>query len=132
MRIYIIIAIVSASVGAGLVYWLYPRTVTEVQTKETIKKDVVTVVHEVVRKDGTIDRTTEITDHTKETSRTSSTQTIAPKIPVWALRGEAYAETGRGPGWYTVGLERRLIGPFWAGIQATTKHDYGFTIRMEF
>jgi len=81
-KLFILAVVILAAFGLG--YWkgnsAAPKTI-EVE-KETIKRDVKTVVREITRSDGTKETITEIVDKTKEQASRSNTVMPVPKTAV--------------------------------------------------
>lgn len=91
---------------------------------EVVKKDVVTVIKEIVRPDGTKETVTTITDKTKETSKkdskSESSTVIVYAKPQWRVQSSSSLETNPKFG---LGLERRVLGSVFMGIGTTNVKD---------
>lgn len=131
MNKYIIIAILAIVIGAAGMYFLGPKR-TSIVEKEVIKKDIVTVVKEVKRPDGTTETTTTTTDHSQQTN-TNTSNFVADKKHDWNLR--LLSEINNydlSKIEYGIGVERRILGPFFAGAYAVTNKTVGVSIGCEF
>jgi hypothetical protein len=113
----------------------FSRTETIEVEKEQTQKNVVTIVKEVVRPDGSRETETTTTDKSKETKDTkSSVSVVAPPRPDWHL--SVAAQTKFNPiemkPIYGVQIERRILGPFSAGISVNTERSIGLVVGYEF
>src|SRR4051812_40752593 len=114
----LLIALVLLGFGTGFFVSqrFYGITKTETVEKEVVKRDVVTVVKEVQRPDGTKETTTTSTDHSTEKRDATLISVLAPKPPDWhASLGAATSFKGLEP-IYSLQLERRILGPFSLGV----------------
>ena len=100
---------------------------------EVIKRDVHTVIREVVRPDGSKEVVTVIDDKTRETNKKeSSKETIITNIkPQWRVQGIADLTHLAAPV-YGVGIERRILGPVFAGAFVKANREYGVSVSLEF
>lgn len=133
MKAIAITALIALLLGAGIGSQLFPKIKTEtVETeKEVIKRDVVTVVKEVVRADGTKEIITTTTDKTKEkkdstvTSKVlasnyhASISVITDNIQLTDLK-------------YQLQVEKRIIGDVFLGAVINSKKEAGLTVGLEF
>lgn len=127
-----LVIIVAGALGLG--FWagseFMPRIETKIEERETVKKDVVTIVKEVTRPDGSKERTETIVDRSKEKKQQSSThQEVAPlagyRLSVAALKSSDKE-------YYALSAERRLFGPYWLGVSYNTKNELGLSVGWEF
>ena len=87
LRNGLILAVIGL-VGYGIGRYAQPGKVEVKETiKEVIKKDVVTVVKEIVRPDGTKETETTTTDRSTETSDSSKNSKITAQRPAWKVNG---------------------------------------------
>jgi hypothetical protein len=107
---------------------------TEIQEREVIKRDIVTVVREVKRPDGTVERSEVTTDKSKERKQVESTVLVSvkPAVPLNRLGVTAHTDNFRQADSYTLSYERRLAGPLWVGLNYNTKQVYGASLAWEF
>lgn len=140
MRQLVIVAVISAAIGVGLTRFYWPKIDTKitVQEKEVVKKDIVTVVRTIVKKDGTSESVSTTTDRSVEQSDKQQITIVSAK-PSWdvslgALTGLKTLEPA-----YQVQVQRRILGPFKVGIIAgVSQHmnmsdqKLGLSIGMEF
>lgn len=125
-------ATVAVSVAGTKYLWPNVQTKTEVVEHETVRKDVVTVVKEVVRPDGTKESTTTIVDRSKETSDSKSTEIKIAARPQWFFQVGAITKSLTDKPDYSLGINRRILGPLFIGANYTTNNNFGLTIGMEF
>lgn len=126
-----IIGALALGVGIAGTRYLWPRIEYKhtVQEKEVIRKDIVTVIKEVVRPDGSKETVTEIVDRSKESSTRKETLTKAAQ-PQWSVG--AYTTFNEKIPTYTVTVDRRILGPFSLGVYGQTNSTFGAGIRLEF
>ena len=124
---YILIALAAV---AGTRY-LWPRVEYKhtVEQKEVVRKDVVTVIKEVVRKDGSRETVTEIVDRSRENSSRTETK-VSTKKSEWSL--SLLLKSKLGEPVYGLMAQRRLLGPVWVGVGASTDRQIMATIGLEF
>lgn len=130
--LYATLILLALAIGYYLGRTLDPKIETQIEEVEVIKRDIVTIIKEVTRTDGTKDTTTTIVDRSKERKETDihTTETIPAsqnKIAVAANTSQF-----RDIDSYTFSYERRLIGPVWLGAQYNTKQVYGLSLGLEF
>lgn len=123
-RNWIIITIVFALAGysAGR-FFTKPQVVTKtvevIKEVEVVKRDVKTVIKEIVRPDGTKETRTVIKDRTKEETRTEtdrSTQTKVTNLPQFRIRSGFGYDFISKQSYYPVGFEKRFWGPVSLGL----------------
>ena len=119
--------------GVGLGSQIFPRIKTEtVETeKEVVRKDVVTVVKEVIRPDGTKETTSTTTDKTKENkSATVTSKTLASNyhISISATTNDIKLQEIV----YGVQVQKRIAGPLFLGLTVNTQKQAGISVGMEF
>lgn len=103
--------------GAGR-YFQPPRIETkiEVQEKEVIKKDVVTVIKEITKPDGTKELVTVITDKSTEKKDKQFESVVSkPAEKQWlaSVGVNPFAVTDT----YSAKIDRRVLGPIFVGGQ---------------
>lgn len=129
----LILVVATATISAGLTrfYWPAIETQTVEVTKEVVRTDIRTVTRLIERPDGTKESVTETIDRsTKHESNTSSSTVYARKD--WFLGIGASTELKRLEPVYNVQINRRILGPFYVGAQATTRGSIGLNLGMEF
>jgi hypothetical protein len=128
-------AAIIAALGFGIYIGksYYSRTETVEVEKEVIRKDIQTVVREIVRPDGTRSTETVTTDKSKEKRDSqASTTVVAPPLPNWHISA-SYARTLENPApVYGLQVEKRLLGPFSVGLRAQSDKYVGLVIGYEF
>lgn len=143
----IIAIIVAVFVLFGLGYYLGrrltpPKEIVKLQEVEKVvykeNKDVVTVIKEVTRPDGTKEKTTQIVDKSVIASDTTiekkyEKSIIPDKESRWLFSGGASAKIGDFNNIkYEAQVSRRIIGPFFGGVKADTAGNVGLLLTMEF
>jgi len=118
----------------GLGFWMGSqfnvRTETKVEERETVKKDVVTVIKTVTRPNGVKERTKTVVDRSKEKKDIKSVQREVVPLPGYRLSIAAIKSSDREI--YQLSAERRLFGPYWLGISYNTVNQYGLSLGWEF
>lgn len=130
----ILIFLILFGIGYGVGRYTTPEKVrTEIVEKEVVKKDVVTVIKEIVNKDGT--KTTETIIKDKSQSQTDSlnlseTTYSKSKYKINAMVGSQNFDFVNPV--YGLMVQKRFIGPFFLGAYGTNKKDIGLTVGFEF
>jgi hypothetical protein len=126
----IAILIVSFIVGAGLGYYLKKPQTIEKQTEiEVVKKDVVTVVKEITKPDGSKEIVTTTTDRSQENRAKDKVIKTQPKRD-WKI--SASVEKNDKREFYGLGIEKRIFDNIWVGVKANTDKSVGITVGVEF
>lgn len=122
----------TALIAGVLVYHFLPQVQEriKVQEKEVVKKQVVTVVKEVVRPDGSRETNTTITDNSTG-SRTSSLDLVKLKKSWHASVGTEWS-FDKEPQSYSLGVQYRVLGPFFIGGSVSTDKRAGLSLGWEF
>ena len=125
-------ALIAIALGAGIYIGKSQFSKTVEVEKEVTRTDVVTVVREVVKPDGTKETTSTTTDHSISKRDSTSTTSLAPRQPDWHV-SVSYSKTFSDPApVYGLQVERRILGPFSLGVRADTEKTIGIVIGMEF
>lgn len=139
---YIVIAVLAVGgLGYATGRYLQPAKVEirieeKIKEVEVVKHDVRTVIREVTRPDGTKETETVIEDKTQE-SRQKESERKEEKIvtndkPQWKANVLLTTKQGLlGPA-YGASVERRILGPIFAGAFANTDKVIGVTVGIEF
>ncbi len=126
MKNYVYSLLFGLAIGAATVWYFYPRVEVRTEIEETVRRDVVTRI--VERPDG--GKETIIIDRSKEHS-TSVTEISPPKLwlaSVGASSGDNLSRDFK----YSASVQRRVVGPFFAGLQADTEGSIGMLLTVEF
>lgn len=139
----VIILLAMTGIGYGAGRYLQPAEIkTEVKEVvkevEVVKHDVKTVTDTVERPDGTKETHTVTEDHTVDRTKKDSTKdsttvidSLKPQWRVEAMAGTGLHDFGLNPT-YIVGAQRRILGPFSAGIWGSNKQEIGISVSFEF
>lgn len=131
MNKYVAVLVLGIVAGALAVYQFRPPEVrVEVQEKEIVRTDTKTVTRVVERPDGTKETVIESTDKSvsKATKSESVTKTLQKNWNV-AIAAHTNRELELH---YSVHVQRRVLGPFYAGVSANTIGMVGLSLGMEF
>lgn len=129
----LILLVIVAVVSAGVTRYFFPQIEyknVEI-TKEVTKTDVKTIVKEVVRPDGTKETITETTDKSVK-HETSKNETLLMAKKQWMVDVGARKMLENSDMFYDLQVQRRILGPFFAGVKASTDKSIGVSIGMEF
>jgi len=133
MRVYIGIAVVCLLLGAALEFKLNPpKTVTNTVTQEVTKTDVVTVVKEIKKPDGTVETDTTTTDKTIVDTDTK-TQTTVLQSKQWTVYLQIVPHT---QDWtrpnYEIGAYKKWLGDLSVGGSYRTDGTVGLGLLYSF
>ena len=136
MKNMLIAVAVALIVGFGLGSQLMPKTKVETVEveKEVVRKDIVTVVKEVVRPDGTKETTSTTTDKSKEQKSTAST-TKVQAAKYHASLSASPSDISLSNIRYTLSLEKRILGDIFAGASVSRDNfetRLGLSVGLEF
>jgi len=104
-----------------------PKTEQVEVVKET--KDIITVVKEITRPDGTKETVTEIKDKSKVNS--NSTTTIKADQRLWKATAMVGAGTDLKP-FYGGAIERKVLPNIGVGVWGMTNSTAGISVSIEF
>lgn len=124
--------VAALAVSATKRLWPTIDTKLTIQEKEVIKKDIQTVIKEVVKPDGTKETVTTIVDRSKESSKKTLEQIVTKKNDWFVAAGaEAKLNELNTPS-YKVEVNRRIIGDIFVGATANTQGTVGLQIGFTF
>lgn len=142
MKNYIIVSVVSLLIGAGIVNYAFPpkvETIVQEVTKEVevVKRDIVVVTEKITQKDGTIVEKTRTEDKsidtTKKDSQASSRTTVTnEKQYRVSVRAGTKTLNSNPEIIYSLGIEKKLIGPLNVGVHGSTDKQYGLSLSYDF
>lgn len=124
-----------AATAAGLlVHYYLPRieTKTVVQTKVVVQNDVRTITKIVERPDGSKETVTETVDRSTKDSTASKTELKMARKD-WQISAQALASIKHldAPE-YAVNVQKRLLGPLYAGLLVANSGRVGISLGFEF
>jgi hypothetical protein len=129
-------AVVLLVLGYSIGRYITPPTEitkTEIEEREVIKRDIVTVVKEVTRPDGTKETITETTDKSKEKrDKTVESLVSIPKEKQWHISAGVERAKLDSVDIYSLTVERRIFLGGYAGVRVNTDKQIGLTIGYEF
>ena len=134
---YVLVALVLIAVGYAAGEHYAPEKIKEVVVeKEVEKKNDNVSTHTVIteKPDGSKVTTTDTVDKsvTLVTDNKTDTTVVTNKKTDWHVAlGEKYDYSVTGH-YYTVSIERRVLGPIFLGVQGSTEKSVGVTIGLEF
>lgn len=126
------VVIAALAVGATKRLWPTVDTKLTIQEKEVIKKDIQTVIKEVVKPDGTKETTTTIVDHSKESTKKQVEQIVNKKNDWFVTAGaEARLNDLQNPV-YKIEANRRILGDIFVGATVNTQGAVGVQLGFTF
>ncbi len=126
------VVVAALAIGATKRLWPTIDTKVTVQEKEVIRKDVQTVIKEVVKPDGTKEIVTTIVDKSKESSTKKSEQIIMKKNDWFVAAGaEAKLNDLNNPV-YKIEANRRILGDIFVGGTVNTQGAVGVQVGFSF
>jgi hypothetical protein len=134
LKVYGIVALVFLlSLGGAYQYGKSKATVvTQVQEVEKVveKRDVITVVKEVTRPDGTKETITTKEDKSVINSKREKETTVAKNN--WFISAGAGYNFDKTAAVYQVDINRRVLGDLFIGAYGTTNKELGIKVGIEF
>lgn len=127
-RYVALIAVVALGVGVGIGVTQAPTKIQEVE-KVVEKKNVVTIVKETKKPDGTIEKKTTIKD--KSSTVKDTAKLIENKRADWKASGLVGIST-KGEQVYGISIDRRILGNVFVGVWGHTGATAGISVGMEF
>lgn len=129
-----IYTLVVAALAVTATKRFYPTIDTKVtvQEKEVVRKDVQTVIKEIVKPDGSKETVTTIVDKSKESS-TKQSEVIVNKKNDWfvAAGAEARLNNLQDP-IYKIEANRRILGDIFVGATVNTQGAVGVQVGFTF
>lgn len=134
-------ALIIGLVGYAIGRYMQPAEVITKQVEvvkeiEVVKRDVKTVIKEVVRPDGSKETVTTIDENTRERTRRESdvkTEVVqSPAKPQWEAGVMVKASLNNIIPVYGIQVERRILGPFSVGVQGWSDTTAGVSLNIEF
>lgn len=125
----LLLVLLVAAASCAATKWYWPSYKVETREHETVVTKVVTQIRHVKAPDGSETTDTIIVD----TGREDRNRTVNTK-PASKWHAQASIHTafdGLKPE-YSLGVERRILGPFFVGLQARTDGSVGLGLGMEF
>ena len=124
----VIIAGLALMLSHGTAYYYGYKKPPQVEIKqvETVRKNVVTVVKEIERPDGTKEKETTIVDKSKESTKTN---TSIKKQEFQYLVGISYNFSNQA---YKLDASRRLFGPVFGTVEASSNGNLFVGVKYEF
>lgn len=129
-----IYTLVVAALAVAATKKFYPTIDTKVtvQEKEVIRKDVQTVIKEIVKPDGSKETVTTIVDKSKESSVKKSEEIVMKKNDWFVAAGaEARLNDLNNPV-YKIEANRRILGDIYVGGTVNTQGAVGVQIGFSF
>lgn len=133
LKYTLILVAVTSVISAGVTRYFFART--EIQTvevqKEVVKNNIQTIIKTVEKPDGTKE-TTETIEDKSVTNESTMEKTVQSNPPQWMVDVGSRVSFSDKVLLYDVQVQRRILGPFFAGVKASTDKSVGVSIGMEF
>ena len=119
--------------GAALVWQFARRVDTRIQVQEKIvtQNDVKTITRTVERPDGTKETLQTVVYRSQQAS-TTKVDVQKAKRPDWLVGVSAGSQLSHLGLTYGASVDRRVIGPVFAGVYGRTDGEFGLNVRLEF
>lgn len=127
----LVLPVLGAIVISALVRYYWPRIETKTVTQTKVVETTRTITKIVKHKDGTEE--TLIDSTTNSVATKDRTATKAAVVSNWhtslsaAKKFDDFEATRA-----QISIERRILGPIWAGALLSTNHEVGLIIGLEF
>lgn len=133
-KIYTALIAVALGLGVYIGKQAFSVTKTVEVEKAVVRNDIVTVVKEVVKPDGTKEIVSTTTDKSVERKDSTVVKAVAAPQPQWHISASASVQPSSGSYQPVYGLqvERSILGPFSIGVHADTNKQIGLVIGYEF
>lgn len=115
----------AALLGAGIVYYFWPRIQQNTEIQTVVQHDVRTVIHTVHLPNGTTTTDTTTVDHSKDT-------VVAPIPTHWYAAVGVSSKVDHYIPVYSLTIAHRILGPFSLGASADTEGRLGLTVGATF
>lgn len=131
MKLDIRITAVLVLLSALVTFYFTNKQATKIETveKEVIKNNVVTIVKEVVNKDGSKTIETIVTDKTQTNASKTETKIIA-KVPQYLVSAN-YTKVNS-IDIYGLQVQKRVLPSVLAGLTINTSKQVGLVVSLEF
>jgi len=137
MKNTIIIGLVLFLIGGSIGYFYAPKqkeiVVKTVEVEKVVtKNDIKTVIKEVVNKDGSIEKTTEIHDNSEKQQDISKQSTSTTVKSAKDYHVSLALNDIKEKDIYTLRVEKRLFYEVFGGVSVTNKGEFGVSIGLSF
>lgn len=128
----LILLVITAVISAAATKFYFPNVTTKIveTQKEVTKTDVQTVI-KTVTKDGVIESTTTITDHSQKVE-TSKKVDITAATKDWLVSASYSTSIHTLEPIYGLQVNRRILGPAYIGALLNNKGQVGLSLGLEF
>ncbi len=123
----VLIVIVSIASGVALEHQLI--AIKKETDTSKISNDITTVIKEKKNKDGSIEKDTVIVDKSKKEDKTVIVDAILP--PNWFIGVGVGLDDGISKV-YTATINRRILGPIFLGVWASSQKSAGVSLAVQF
>lgn len=127
----IVLVVAVMSTALTKYYWPNVESKTQVVERQVIKTDVVTVVKEVTRVDGTKEIVTTTTDKTVKKEDTKATE-VKIAIKSKYIFGGGIVSNFKDKPDYEISAGMRIIGPIFGQVKYQTNGSIGASLLIEF
>ena len=133
MKVYALVLLLGL-VGGYFICFLTtngPSVVTKYQDR-VVTQDVVKTITKIVKEPGGVTTITKESTKVseKKTDKVTSHVSVSPAKAMSQYRGMALFTPAFEP--YALGVERRVLGSVWAGVQANKQREILFSLSWEF
>ncbi len=126
------IVLITAVASASLALYLRPPLTKTVEvSKDVLRTDIRTVIQHKESPNGTKETATTIIDNSQRTVQASKSTQIVTKRD-WLVGASIATDFGSFQPVYGVLVNRRILGPVFAGLIANTQSELGLVVSFEF
>lgn len=123
---------IGAAIGAAFIWYAYPRHEVQIKTETKIVTEYKTKIVERWRKNPDGSEEHERTEESSGNSETTKSKDKKVAKHNWNLGIQAGLTTDMDGLKYGLRVERRIVGPVFAGAYVTTNKEAGVSLGMEF
>lgn len=134
MNLKVTVVLVAAALALGIYTGktMFAKTMTVEVEKEVVRTDIVTVVREIIKPDGTKETISTLTDKSVARKDSSHSTSKAETSPNWHISASAARSLESAVPVYGLQIERRILGPISVGINVNSERQIGLVVGYEF
>lgn len=129
-KLTLTLCMICLAIGLYTGYKAAPKAANIDVERVVNKTDVVTVVKEVKRPDGTVETVSTTTD--RSVSKQDKQATTVQLVPQWHVSASATKDGWTAEPVYGLQVEKRLVGAVSAGLRVDSKRNIGLVVGLEF
>lgn len=133
LKVPLLAFVLGAIISAATVRYYWPRIAVKTEIKQQIveRNNIRTITKVVEKPTGEKETITEVIDNSTKTANSSQNH-VQYKNSEWLLGASIGSKVLTIEPIYTLRIDRRIIGPIFAGAYGRTDGELGLSITMEF